>query len=484
MMENLNLKKLSILIFICLFFYYPLITANVYYRDDLDRVISGYYGWSSMGRPLADFVSQFLSNWTVLSIDVFPLNLFLSCLFLAFSSYVICNKILDKYKINNSLILSSIILINPLFIQNMLYRFDSTSMSLAILFAALAYCVEFKSVAITYISKILLSVVSLSLYQPCYNLFMGLIALEIICATIKNNNVKNIFIITAKGGFYFLLSYIIYMITVAKIYVTSSRAEIIKPNEDGIKQIIKTNENLIGIINTYVDTIGINQIIFLSIAFFISLILSSIKRNDVIKKISFILLSILIIYVSFLGPTMVLKDAPVMARGIVTIPVLFMISLLFICEVNRKFKIINYIIIIIVLTPMISFSYYTGNAIKNQREYEDNIFSMINYDLLNKANFNIEKVMITGSLGVSPASRNIVRMKPLVSSVLSNVYGFQSSYLLTINGVKNVEPAYGKDNAYRELIKESMKDSENIISQNEKYSIYKNNSDVIIKLGM
>ncbi|WP_235410277.1 hypothetical protein, partial [Proteus terrae] len=62
------------------------------------------------------------------------------------------------------------------------------------------------------------------------------------------------------------------MITVAKIYVTSSRAEIIKPNEDGIKQIIKTNENLIGIINTYVDTIGINQIIFLSIAFFISLI--------------------------------------------------------------------------------------------------------------------------------------------------------------------------------------------------------------------
>lgn len=56
MFSRYDKKALFIYSGLALLFIYPLIQAGIYYRDDLDRSITGYYGWRGLGRPFADII--------------------------------------------------------------------------------------------------------------------------------------------------------------------------------------------------------------------------------------------------------------------------------------------------------------------------------------------------------------------------------------------------------------------------------------------
>lgn len=59
MFSRYDKKALFIYSGLALLFIYPLIQAGIYYRDDLDRSITGYYGWRGLGRPFADILTRF-----------------------------------------------------------------------------------------------------------------------------------------------------------------------------------------------------------------------------------------------------------------------------------------------------------------------------------------------------------------------------------------------------------------------------------------
>lgn len=71
MFSKLDKKLLLIYSGLALLFIYPLIQAGIYYRDDLDRSISGYYGWRGLGRPFADILARFFLQVVITTLTYF-----------------------------------------------------------------------------------------------------------------------------------------------------------------------------------------------------------------------------------------------------------------------------------------------------------------------------------------------------------------------------------------------------------------------------
>ncbi|HEI8508906.1 TPA: glucosyltransferase domain-containing protein, partial [Proteus mirabilis] len=200
-----------------LIFYFPIINNGIYYRDDLHRNLTGYYGWDVLGRPVANYFSRIITSSGDFLIDIFPLNIIYSCVFLSISCLLIKTNILDKYEIKNSSIISLIFILNPFFIQNMMYRFDSIQMSFAILLSICSYTYKNKSLPLYVLFSIIFGVLALSLYQPCYNIFLAMMSIDILCMALSKKSTKETFINIYKKSLIFIVSYLLYLIIIKYI---------------------------------------------------------------------------------------------------------------------------------------------------------------------------------------------------------------------------------------------------------------------------
>ena len=135
------------------------------YMDDFQRSIRGSFDWTSDGRPLAEVIYKLLVFDIPGTVLISPLGTLLCIPLICISSIVIC-RIFDNRKAWAAAMATIFIFIQPYFIQNLSYSFDSPFMVLSILFslfsAYLLICIQ------TYIAGLLavfLSICSLSLYQ-------------------------------------------------------------------------------------------------------------------------------------------------------------------------------------------------------------------------------------------------------------------------------------------------------------------------------
>lgn len=72
MFSKADKKTLLIYSGFALLFIYPIIQSGGFYRDDLDRSITGQYGWRGLGRPVADILMKILSASGHYNLDLFP----------------------------------------------------------------------------------------------------------------------------------------------------------------------------------------------------------------------------------------------------------------------------------------------------------------------------------------------------------------------------------------------------------------------------
>ncbi|SUX65429.1 Uncharacterised protein [Citrobacter braakii] len=198
MFSRYDKKALFIYSGLALLFIYPLIQAGIYYRDDLDRSITGYYGWRGLGRPFADILTRFFSASGHYNLDLFPYTMLASCIFLGASALAL-SKHLIKSDIPNANMVAALLIFNPFILQNIAYRYDSLGMSIAFFLAVVAYTYKNKNLTIEVATKLIAGVLSLTLYQPCVNIFIGLLAIDvIIIATKKDVKVKESIIFLFK----------------------------------------------------------------------------------------------------------------------------------------------------------------------------------------------------------------------------------------------------------------------------------------------
>ena len=110
----------------------PLMLNVPLYFDDLGRSLSGSYGWSEDGRPLADAVSQLLLLGAPRTMLNSPLGLLICVPLMALGSCLLA-RILQHPRFWGAPLACVFLFGSPYFIENLSYGFDAPQMVLAVL---------------------------------------------------------------------------------------------------------------------------------------------------------------------------------------------------------------------------------------------------------------------------------------------------------------------------------------------------------------
>ncbi|HBE9115538.1 Uncharacterised protein [Citrobacter braakii] len=476
MFSRYDKKALFIYSGLALLFIYPLIQAGIYYRDDLDRSITGYYGWRGLGRPFADILTRFFSASGHYNLDLFPYTMLASCIFLGASALAL-SKHLIKSDIPNANMVAALLIFNPFILQNIAYRYDSLGMSIAFFLAVVAYTYKNKNLTIEVATKLIAGVLSLTLYQPCANIFIGLLAIDvIIIATKKDVKVKESIIFLFKKTILFVSFFLIYMLFFSP--KNNSRAELIHLDQGGLEHLAKT---LIALKEMVLSYLYHPIYIYFAIPILISCVFMLIAYRTNIKQIaSFILygaVSFLIFIISLMGPTLLLQDAPVLPRTLVSFSVILVIIAIPIMRFAPRFK---YAALIPVIASL-AFSAQLSNAMKSQQEYEDFVFSMIAQDIATHK--DIVSIGTVGQLNKNERARLLIDNKPLIGHFVFPATEFLASYQLVNKGFTQTLHGYGDEQENKNKLSDIIKKGIKPVSSNEYYTLFISDNNAIVFLG-
>ncbi|MCY9798309.1 hypothetical protein B9P84_23500 [Citrobacter braakii] len=476
MFSRYDKKALFIYSGLALLFIYPLIQAGIYYRDDLDRSITGYYGWRGLGRPFADILTRFFSASGHYNLDLFPYTMLASCIFLGASALAL-SKHLIKSDIPNANMVAALLIFNPFILQNIAYRYDSLGMSIAFFLAVVAYTYKNKNLTIEVATKLIAGVLSLTLYQPCANIFIGLLAIDvIIIATKKDVKVKESIIFLFKKTILFVSFFLIYMLFFSP--KNNSRAELIHLDQGGLEHLAKT---LIALKEMVLSYLYHPVYIYFAIPILISCVFMIIAYRTNIKQIaSFILygaVSFLIFIISLMGPTLLLQDAPVLPRTLVSFSVILVIIAIPIMRFAPRFK---YAALIPVIASL-AFSAQLSNAMKSQQEYENFVFSMIAQDIATHK--DIVSIGTVGQLNKNERARLLIDNKPLIGHFVFPATEFLASYQLVNKGFTQTLHGYGDEQENKNKLSDIIKKGIKPVSSNEYYTLFISDNNAIVFLG-
>ena len=158
---------------------WPIINANRYYIDDMGRAETGFMGWSSDGRPLANVLMETVNLGTPLT-DMAPLLQLLSIALLAYATV----RIARHFGLNApiSAVLAAFPLgASPFFLENLSYRFDALPMTVAVILAVLPATAAGRAWRAGSLAwGVFLLLASLCFYQPAANVFIVLVLADVL----------------------------------------------------------------------------------------------------------------------------------------------------------------------------------------------------------------------------------------------------------------------------------------------------------------
>jgi hypothetical protein len=115
---------------------YPILRANRYYDDDLKRALIGRTGWDSNGRPLTTLLMKLLQCYDSALVDISPLTQIGAVAILAWVGVLIARRYAMRSPWMAALVAFPLGA-QPFYLENLSYKFDALSMSLAMLLALL-----------------------------------------------------------------------------------------------------------------------------------------------------------------------------------------------------------------------------------------------------------------------------------------------------------------------------------------------------------
>lgn len=407
---------------------FPLLISNIYYLDDLYRVVWGFTGWDGDGRPFSQFFYRILTLRSHMLPDLFPAPLILSIVFLCFVFSLLSEKFGNRKSILFALCICSLIL-NPLFNANLHFRYDSSFMVLSIAFALLPFCVLSKNKIISFFLSCLFITLSLTSYQVSINIFITFSLIELLHGATRGD-IKGSVVMTVNrmGGLivgYIFYSKIIIGLTSVNAYF-SEYSRIISFDKDGGS---KLAENLSSSFSLLYENqnFGFKIFILSIILVYVLSLIDIIFRNHKIINVPFLLLSwviTLLLSIFFIPGVTVFSENPLfMARGYVGFGGFIAAMLIPVCWVS--FKYIRYLILISYIY-MIGFSYAANNAMKLENAHIENVAIRIINDIENNSNGNeIKYINVDGELQHNESAKVAVVTYPLINSMLPRAFYYK-----------------------------------------------------------
>jgi hypothetical protein len=501
MLANIDRKisrrnALFIMLAIGLTYLLPFLIADIYYVDDFSRAQTGYTGWGRLGRPLSDLIMQSIGFSGNSLVDTSPLPQILAVTVLCIGIYL-CTLRTFKEVSFIKLIIFSIILVNPFFLQNMVYKYDSLPMSIGVFCCCIAYWFRSKNRYMDVFISTSLLVVSLCLYQSSTNIMIGLIALIAITPLFYSSEPKQHSIDFIIKCLAYILSYVLYMAFITPYYGSqTSRGEIIPLDTNGLtligETVTKTYELIsvlfIGPISHFTLYIAIP----ISIIGFIYSLVKSLTHNKhtswSIFSTSLIALSPIIALSGIIGPLFLIKNVDIVPRTLTGSSVTYILILLFsyfgIKELTKKISALSAfnVILIYPIAFSISLSFVFMSSMKSQRAYERVVIASIYHDILSSKELQDAKEITTlGSVTFSPIFLNNVSHYPILYKIGAMLYDWTTYLQLSSLNIKNADFDFVKARS-PEFRKTICMNPMEVIADNDTYTITISNGVGVVYL--
>lgn len=453
---------------IALLFVFPIIQANVYFRDDLSRALNGHTFWHLTGRPLATAVQTVLSlKMEHGLLDVGSLSQILAALLLGLAAFVF-NHYLKREFEHGIFWLSASIIINPFFLYNLSYRFDSVGMTLGLFCCVLAFSLAQVS-RWAFAGSVVLLIASLSLYQSSINLLIALSAIELLLLS-RNGELRTLLSRLGERAAQYVIATLIYSFTIARVFMGEhGRDETVRLDVAGYQQIMSNMAEFFELTKHFFSGATLIYLgvfaILVAVPYAIYVFRSSNKAALAIASV----LAFFMYILSLFGPMVLLEEGSAMYR---TMPSFYMFSALLITmSFMAKPKFSPAWLIPFFVAFSISFQY--GVAAKNQRDYDENLFTLIQADLL-QSKKDTFPIYVIGKSARAPHSRLIAQSNKFIDRSIRPADGWVAAGLMIEKGLEQTQFLWSTQ--FKEL-KPAFKTSlcrmkPEIVSENSMYAIY------------
>lgn len=159
---------------------YPILRANRYYMDDLKRALIGHTGWDSNGRPLTTLLMKLLQCYDSALVDLSPLIQIGAVVVLAWVGVMIARR----HAIRSPWVAALVAFplgAQPFYLENLSYKFDALSMSMAMLLALLPL-IALKDDRRGWWWGVLAIFASLCFYQAAINACLIFVLMDVVLA--------------------------------------------------------------------------------------------------------------------------------------------------------------------------------------------------------------------------------------------------------------------------------------------------------------
>ena len=399
---QLENKPLCCCIAVAFLFYFPILYASAYHADDVSRAISGWYLFSGAGRFLLSGVAHVYSSFNSLIVDFHPLNQVLCILCLAISSFFVYkkfNSIVPRF----ALFLGLIFLINPFFLNNLLYRYDSLGFSIGYLLVVVAFSIADNWYA--FLFKVFFLVAALCCYQPLINIFIGLIAIQIIFES-KNLSLLVILKKHLSNGLAFVFSAICYKILAQGASGASARGQLLELDSNFISALGSNfNKAFDCFIRFWLDF----PYFLWPVLVMVGIALLKLTYDKQWNRLLVILASVCLVYLSGLGGMALLKSPLIDPRVLNYFPIVLMLCFSIIGIAFASFR---YLILLPIIASFI-FSSRVGNVHRIQTDFEKPILYSACVDIEHvKRNYKIKTFNSIGGVKKSKYLENILNVTP------------------------------------------------------------------------
>ena len=204
------------------------------------------------------------------------------------------------------------------------------------------------------------------------------------------------------------------------------------------------------------------------------------RSKDKVKFCFVAATSVLLIFLSLAGPLALLQETLVDYRVIGSFYLFFILGVIICNMASPKLALVGIIPAMIAMTT----SYQTGVALKNQRDFDENLFTLIQKDLLDN-NIDGTDIYILGSAPVAPHAEIANNKNKLIEKINHPAEGWQAAGLLREKGVDNVQYLFSAEfMSLQDVFKKDMCDDvPKEISKNSMYSIYLSSDKAYILLS-
>ena len=421
---------------------YPILRANRYYEDDLKRALFGRTGWDSNGRPLTSLLMKLLQCFNYALVDISPLTQIGSVAILAWVGVLIARR----YRIRSpwmAALAAFPLGAQPFYLENLSFKFDSLSMSMAVFFALLPILTLTDDRKGWWLG-ILCLFVSLNLYQAAINAYLTFILLDVAVAKLHHKPPKELWLQFRMRVMQAGAGMLVYQLVIGihiggwvkqKTVAIHSVAELplVTNNIVNYSRFIGSSFNI-----HWWEYITPIMVLLMFFPFYVGMKYAIAVRSTESFWVGVLvfatgLLLPLAGLLCVLGPILVLASPPISPRMLMGVGALLTSGLIVMQATIRSWKRSDVLALSVgwmMAIGMCTIASAYGNAAGEQKSYEDRIATRLADDLGElRASHVVDYFLVDGTAGYSPLTTHVAEQFPILYYLIPSFIDGDGFYL-------------------------------------------------------